>query len=307
MVLFFLWCILEERYLRRNVHVKIGFIGTGVMGASIVKHLIQGGHELHIYTRTKSKAEELIKMGAQWQNTPLDVANTTDVVFTMVGYPSDVEQIYSGAGGLFETTSAKTFVDLTTSTPSLAEELASKGHELGISVIDAPVSGGDIGAQNGVLSIMIGGEEQTVNKLMPLFKLFGKNIVHQGAAGAGQHTKMCNQIAIASTMIAASEALTYGKKAGLDLYKVLDSITQGAAGSWTLTNLAPKMIEEDYAPGFYIKHFVKDMGIALQEAERMNLQLPGLEKAKSVYDQLIQEGFEDEGTQAIIRHYKTQW
>lgn len=287
--------------------MKIGFIGTGVMGASIVKHLIKGGHELHIYTRTKSKAEELIKMGAQWQNTPLDVANTTDVVFTMVGYPSDVEQIYSGAGGLFETTSAKTFVDLTTSTPSLAEELASKGHDLGITVIDAPVSGGDIGAQNGVLSIMIGGEEQTVNKLMPLFQLFGKNIVHQGAAGAGQHTKMCNQIAIASTMIAASEALTYGKKAGLDLYKVLDSITQGAAGSWTLTNLAPKMIEEDYAPGFYIKHFVKDMGIALQEAECMNLQLPGLEKAKSVYDQLIQKGFEDEGTQAIIRHYKTQW
>lgn len=287
--------------------MNIGFIGTGVMGASICKHLLKAGHTLHIYTRTKSKADELIELGAAWYATPVEVANQSEIVFTMVGYPKDVEQVYKEKNGLFESAKATTFIDLTTSTPQLAEELAKVGEEKGFTVIDAPVSGGDIGARDGVLSIMIGGDEKTVMDLLPVFELFGKNIVYHGAPGAGQHTKMCNQISIASTMIAVCESLSYGKKAGLNLSKVLESITQGAAGSWSLTNLGPKMIAEDYAPGFYIKHFVKDMGIALDEASRMNLDLPGLARAKSIYDELIEQGFEEEGTQAIIRHYKTQW
>lgn len=287
--------------------MNIGFIGTGVMGASIVKHIINGGHKVHIYTRTKQKANHLVELGALWHASPLEVANQTELVFTMVGYPQDVKDVYLGEDGLFKSSKAKHFVDLTTSTPELAEELTSRGEELGFNVIDAPVSGGDIGAQNGVLSIMIGGEETEVEKLMPVFQLFGKNIVYQGNAGSGQHTKMCNQIAIASTMIAVCESLSYGKKAGLDLEKVLQSITQGAAGSWSLSNLGPKMIQEDFTPGFYMKHFVKDMGIALEEAKRMNLDLPGLEKAKAIYDQLIVEGYENEGTQALIRYYKKQW
>ncbi|WP_342525970.1 NAD(P)-dependent oxidoreductase [Chryseomicrobium sp. FSL W7-1435] len=287
--------------------MQIGFIGTGVMGASICKHLLNAGHTLHIFTRTKEKAAELIELGASWYGSPAEVAHQAEVVFTMVGYPQDVDQVYTGDQGLFESTSAKTFIDLTTSTPELARNLAEQGQKLGFQVIDAPVSGGDIGAQQGVLSIMIGGDEKTVESLQSLFTLFGKNIVYHGAPGAGQHTKMCNQIAIASTMIAVCESLTYGKKAGLDLNKVLESITQGAAGSWSLSNLGPKMIAEDYQPGFYIKHFVKDMGIALSEAERMGIKLPGLTRVKSLYDDLITEGFEDEGTQALIRHYKKQW
>lgn len=287
--------------------MHIGFIGTGVMGLSICKHLQAAGHTLHIYTRTKEKATSLVESGASWHGTPVEVANQSEVVFTMVGYPHDVEEVYLGTNGLFETEGAKVFVDLTTSTPELASRLAEIGLSKGLSVIDAPVSGGDIGAQQGVLSIMIGGDERTVAELLPIFHMFGKNIVYHGPAGAGQHTKMCNQIAIASTMVAVCEALTYGKKAGLDLNKVLESITQGAAGSWSLSNLGPKMIDEDYAPGFYIKHFVKDMGIALGEAERMDIELPGLARAKKLYDELIEEGLENEGTQALIRHYKQQW
>lgn len=287
--------------------MHIGFIGTGVMGLSICKHLQAAGHTLHIYTRTKEKAMSLVESGATWHATPVEVANQSEVVFTMVGYPHDVEEVYLGSNGLFDTQGAKTFVDLTTSTPELASRLAEVGLSKGLRVVDAPVSGGDIGAQQGVLSIMIGGDERTVAELLPIFHVFGKNIVYQGPAGAGQHTKMCNQIAIASTMVAVCEALTYGKRAGLDLNKVLESITQGAAGSWSLTNLGPKMIDGDYAPGFYIKHFVKDMGIALDEAERMSIELPGLARAKKLYDELIEEGFEEEGTQALIRHYKKQW
>lgn len=287
--------------------MQVGFIGTGVMGKSIVRHIQAGGHDVHIFTRTKSKAAELIEEGAIWQESPRDVADHSEVVFTMVGYPSDVEDVYLGQSGILESSSPTYFVDLTTSTPELAERLAKQAKQKGKTCLDAPVSGGDIGAQNGVLSIMIGGDEKASNELLPLFELFGKNIVYQGAAGAGQHTKMCNQIAIASTMIAVCESLTYGKRAGLDLTKVLQSITQGAAGSWSLSNLGPKMIEEDYAPGFFVKHFIKDMGIALDEANRMGIELPGLERAKALYDELQEAGYGDEGTQAIVRSYKKYW
>jgi 3-hydroxyisobutyrate dehydrogenase len=284
---------------------KVGFVGTGVMGKSIVKHLLAAGHEVSIFTRTKEKAAELLNLGAIWMKTPGEVANITDVVFTMVGYPTDVEEVYYGEQGIFKHGKrGLVVVDLTTSTPTLAIELYSKARELGMESLDAPVSGGDIGAKTGKLSIMVGGEKEVFNSILPLFQLFGEHIVYQGKAGAGQHTKMCNQIAIASSMIATCEALTYAKEAKLDPENVLKSITTGAAGSWSLNNLAPRMLNKDFAPGFYMKHFIKDMGIALEEAERMNLRLPGLELAFSMYQELAAKGYENEGTQALYKAYR---
>lgn len=282
----------------------IGFVGTGVMGKSIVKHLLADGHEVYIYTRTKEKASELMDLGAKWSLTPGDVASVSDVVFTMVGYPSDVKEIYYGDHGIFQKgKTGLTVIDLTTSTPTLAIELYEKAKELGMESLDAPVSGGDIGAKTGKLSIMVGGEKEVFDKILPLFNLFGQHVIFQGKPGAGQHTKMCNQIAIASTMIAACEALAYAIEAKLDPEIVLKSITAGAAGSWSLTNLAPRMLNGDFAPGFYMKHFIKDMGIALDEAKRMNLQLPGLELAYSMYQDLAEKGLENEGTQALHKAY----
>ncbi|MFX3674287.1 MAG: NAD(P)-dependent oxidoreductase [Paenisporosarcina sp.] len=284
-----------------------GFVGTGVMGKSIVKHLLTAGHDVSIYTRTKEKANELIDLGAKWSQTPGEVATNSNVVFTMVGYPSDVQEVYYGEQGIFKHGKPGLIVvDLTTSTPTLAIELFEKAQEHGMSSLDAPVSGGDIGAKTGKLSIMVGGEKAVFDKISPLFGLFGEHVIYQGKAGAGQHTKMCNQIAIASSMIAACEALAYAIKAKLDPVTVLKSITTGAAGSWSLTNLAPRMLKGDYAPGFYMKHFIKDMGIALDEAKRMNLSLPGLELAYSMYQELAEKGFENEGTQALHKAYQSK-
>ena len=283
---------------------KIGFVGTGVMGKSIVKHLLSAGHEVSIYTRTKEKAQDLLDLGAKWAESPGDVAAQVDVVFTMVGYPSDVEEVYYGKTGIFENGKADLIViDLTTSTPTLAIELYKKAQSIGMSSLDAPVSGGDVGAKSGVLSIMVGGDKEVFDKIQPLFSLFGQNVVYQGNAGAGQHTKMANQIGIASTMIAACEAITYAREAKLDPELVLKSITTGAAGSWSLTNLAPRMLNDDYEAGFYMKHFIKDMGIALDESRKMNLTLPGLEMAYSMYKNLEERGFENEGTQSLIKAY----
>ena len=283
----------------------VGFVGTGVMGKSIAKHILAAGHELSIYTRTKEKAHELIEMGANWAETPGEIAEQVDVLFTMVGYPSDVEEVYNSEQGIFANGKAGlTVIDLTTSTPSLAIELHKKALILDMLSLDAPVSGGDVGAKNGKLSIMVGGDREIFDYIYPIFQLFGENIVYQGNAGAGQHTKMANQIAIASSMIAACEAITYAREAKLDPEKVLKSITSGAAGSWSLSNLAPRMLKEDYAPGFYMKHFIKDMGIALDEAKNMNLKLPGLELAYSIYQELAAKGFENEGTQSLIKAYK---
>lgn len=284
---------------------KIGFIGTGVMGASIVMHLLNAGHDVTIYTRTKSKAAELISAGAKWAETPAEASKEQEIIFTMVGYPKDVEEVYIGEKGIFSAAKEGAIViDMTTSEPTLAKKLYHEARERGLHSLDAPVSGGDIGAKNGTLSLMIGGDKDVFEKLYPIFELFGQNIVYQGVAGSGQHTKMCNQIAIASGMIGVCESMAYGLKAGLTMEEVLRSITAGAAGSWSLSNLAPRMLKGNLEPGFYIKHIIKDIKIALDEAERMNLQLPGLTLAKSMYDQLLAEGYGDNGTQALIKYYE---
>lgn len=284
---------------------NIGFIGTGVMGASIVRHLLNAGHDVTIYTRTKSKAAELIAAGAKWAETPAQASKEQDIIFTMVGYPKDVEEVYIGENGIFSAAKQGAIViDMTTSEPTLAKKLYHEASERGLHSLDAPVSGGDIGAKNGTLSLMVGGDKDVFEKMQPIFELFGHNIIYQGVAGSGQHTKMCNQIAIASGMIGVCESMAYGLKAGLTMDEVLRSITAGAAGSWSLSNLAPRMLKGNLEPGFYIKHIIKDMKIALDEAERMNLQLPGLSLAKSMYDQLLAEGYGDNGTQALIKYYE---
>ena len=283
---------------------KVGFIGTGVMGKSLVKHLLNANHEVTIYTRTKEKADELLKEGAKMVSSPSEVAKQVETLFTMVGYPRDVEEVYFGDNGIFQIDNTNlTVIDMTTSTPTLAKKIDEKAKEKGMQSLDAPVSGGDIGAQFGKLSIMCGGEKSTFDQALPILNLFGETILYQGTAGAGQHTKMCNQITIATGMIGVCEAMAYGRKAGLDLDQVLRSISTGAAGSWSLSNLAPRMIAGNNEPGFYIKHFVKDMRIALEEADKMDLQLPGLTLAKSLYEDLMNNGYAENGTQALINLY----
>lgn len=283
---------------------RIAFIGTGVMGASIIKHLLKNGHEVSVYTRTKEKAEPLVALGANWASSPAEAFKDKDIALTMVGYPADVEEVYFGDNGLFQTAKEGDIViDMTTSEPTLAKKIYDYAQNVGVEAIDAPVSGGDVGAQNGTLSIMVGGDLHTFNRVTPVLQQFGANIVYQGKAGAGQHAKMCNQIAIASGMIGVCESLAYGLRAGLDLTTVLQSISSGAAGSWSLSNLAPRMIKEDFAPGFYIKHFVKDMKIALDESKKMGINLPGLALAYEMYDKLIAEGYGENGTQALLKYY----
>lgn len=283
---------------------KVGFIGLGIMGRSMAGHILDGGHELNVYNRTRSKADELVARGAIWHDTAGDVAAASDVVITIVGYPKDVEETYLGAGGIIERAKAGTIlIDMTTSSPTLAGEIAAKAAEKGIAVLDAPVSGGDVGARTAKLSIMVGGTEEAFAAALPLFQLMGESIVRQGGPGAGQHTKMCNQIAIAATMLAVSESLAYAKASGLDAKRVLSSIGTGAASSFLLNNLGPKMLNDDYAPGFYVHHFIKDMSIAIAEAERMKLDLPALALAKQLYEKLAAGGFGEEGTQAIFRVY----
>lgn len=285
--------------------MKIGFIGTGVMGNSLVKHLLEAGHEVAIYTRTAKKAENLVALGAKLMESPRQAAEQAETLFTMVGYPSDVEQVYFGDNGILESAKEGTvLVDLTTSQPKLAQRIYEAAKEKGLKSLDAPVSGGDVGAQNGTLSIMVGGEEAVFQEAMPLFELLGQNIVYQGVAGAGQHTKMCNQIIIASNMVGVCESLIYAKKAGLDPEQVLRSISSGAAGSWSLSNLAPRIINSDFEPGFYIKHFIKDMKIAAEEAEAMGIDLPGLRQSLGMYESLADKGYGENGTQALIKYYE---
>ncbi len=280
----------------------IGFIGTGVMGNSMAGHLLNAGYPLIVYTRTKEKAELLLNKGASWASTPKEIAEQANVIFTMVGEPTDVEEVYLGENGIITNGKENTYlIDMTTSTPTLAVKLQQEASKRGIHTLDAPVSGGDIGAKEARLSIMVGGELADFQMVEPLLKILGTNIVYQGKAGSGQHTKMCNQITIASNMIGVSEALVYAKNAGLDPELVLKSISSGAAGSWSLANLGPRMISGDFAPGFYIKHFIKDMNIALQEAEKMGMDTPGLELAKNLYSQLAENGEEYSGTQALYK------
>ncbi|MEC3794665.1 NAD(P)-dependent oxidoreductase [Bacillus velezensis] len=280
----------------------VGFIGLGVMGNSMASHILEAGYPVLVYTRTKQKAEEILNKGAVWQETVKDLSEKADIIITMVGYPSDVEEIYLGENGILRHAKEGAFViDMTTSKPSLAKKIAEKAKEKSILALDAPVSGGDIGARNGTLAIMAGGEKEAFEACLPLFSVMGENIQYQGPAGCGQHTKMCNQIAIAAGMVGVAEAMAYAEKSGLNPEQVLKSITTGAAGSWSLSNLAPRMLKGDFAPGFYVKHFIKDMGIALEEAELMGEEMPGLALAKSLYDKLSAQGEENSGTQSIYK------
>ncbi len=285
----------------------VGFIGIGVMGRSMAGHLLDAGYSVHVYNRTQAKAQDLVDRGAQWQSSPGEVAVAADVIITIVGFPADVESVYLGEDGvLAQARSGSLAIDMTTSCPNLASRIAQEAAAKGIEVLDAPVSGGDIGAREARLSIMVGGSVSGFERALPLFEIMGKNIVHQGPAGSGQHTKMCNQIAIASGMMAISEAMAYAKKSGLQPETVLKSIESGAAGSWSLTNLAPRVLKGDYAPGFFVKHFIKDMKIAIESAQAMGLELPGLQLAKKLYDQLASNGCEDDGTQALFKLYEEQ-
>ncbi|CWU52851.1 TPA_asm: NAD(P)-dependent oxidoreductase [Listeria monocytogenes] len=284
---------------------KIGFVGTGVMGSSMAGHLLEAGYEVLVYTRTKTKAEDLLEKGALWIKTPGELANKVDILISMVGYPKDVEELYLGENGFLENLAVGTVaIDMTTSSPALAKKMAEFGREKGIGVLDAPVSGGDIGAKNGTLAIMVGGSEDVFLKVKPIFDILGSGVILQGDAGAGQHTKMVNQIAIASNMIGVTEAIIYAEAAGLNPSSVLDSISGGAAGSWSLANLIPRVLKDDFSPGFFIKHFIKDMGIAISEAKQMGLELPGLTLAEKMYQTLAEQGLSEEGTQALIKYYR---
>ncbi len=287
-----------------NYKEVIGFVGTGVMGKSMAKNLLKAGYAVNVFNRTKEKAEEVLEAGANWFDTVSELAANSDVIITIVGYPKDVEEVYIGEKGILENAKKGSYViDMTTSSPKLAEKLFDLAKEKEIFALDAPVSGGDIGAREARLTIMVGGEQEAFNTVKPIFEVMGTNVVLQGKAGAGQHTKMCNQIAIASNMMGVVESMVYAKKAGLDPENVLKSISAGAAGSWSLSNLAPRMITNDFAPGFYVKHFIKDMKIALESAKEMNMMSPGLEKALSLYEQLAVNGEENSGTQALFKLY----
>lgn len=282
--------------------MELGFIGTGVMGQSMVGHLLAAGHQVAVYNRTKSKTDGLVEKGAQWFDTPTEVAANSEIIFTMVGYPRDVEEVYYGDKGIFQTDIAgKVLVDFTTSTPDLAERIYQTAVEKGAASIDAPVSGGDLGAQNATLTIMAGGDQSTYDRVLPLFKIMGKSYQLQGGPGKGQHTKMANQIMIAGTMTGLTEMLVYAQAANLDLPQVIQTLSGGGANNWSMTNYSPRILKEDYSPGFFVKHFIKDLGIALDEAAKMNLDLPSTKLAKSLYDQLADKGFENDGTQVLIK------
>lgn len=291
---------------------RVGWIGTGVMGASMCSHIMNAGYTMTVYSRTKEKAEPLIARGARWAATPKEVAEHSDVVFSIVGFPADVRSVTLGdAGTLSGAAPGSVLVDMTTSQPSLAVEIAEAAKAKSVHAVDAPVSGGDVGARNAALSIMIGGDVEVVTALQPLWETMGKTIVHQGAAGAGQHTKMVNQTLIAAGMIGVCEALLYGCKSGLDLTTVLKSVSSGAAGSWSLSNLGPRIIDNNFDPGFYVEHFIKDMGIALDEAKRMGLCLPGLALAHQLYLAVQAQGMGRCGTHALqmalARLSGTEW
>lgn len=281
---------------------RVGWIGTGVMGRSMCGHLLAAGFPTTVYSRTRDRAAGLLEAGASWAESPAEVAAAADVVFTMVGFPSDVRDVLLGPEGVLSAIgSGGVVVDLTTSEPSLAREIYDVARRKGVESLDAPVSGGDVGARNAALSIMGGGEATTLDRVRPLLELMGKTIVHQGSAGAGQHTKMVNQTLIATGMIGVCEALLYAHRAGLDPARVLESVSGGAAGSWSLQNYAPRMLAGDFAPGFLVEHFIKDMEITLAEARRMNLALPGLALAHELYLALRAQGDGRCGTQALVR------
>lgn len=282
--------------------MKVGLIGLGVMGHSIAEHILNGGHELFVYNRTKSKADKLVEKGATWLDTPKELAEQVELLLTIVGYPKDVENVYFGEEGVFSGISkGTTLVDMTTSTPSLANELAEKGKELGVGVLDAPVTGGDIGAKEGTLAILVGGEESDLEKARDVLETFSSSVTYFGKSGSGQHAKTVNQIMVAGTMLGLAEMLAYADKSNLDLDKIIEVVGSGAASNRSLTNYGPRIIKEDYSPGFFVKHFIKDLKIALDEAEKLDLQLPMTDLAYKLYTELADKGLENEGTQAIVK------
>ena len=283
---------------------KLGFIGTGVMGAAMAGHLQAKGNELFVYNRTKEKAAALINAGAIWCNDVKSVAVQADIIFTIIGMPSDVEAVYLGENGLVNHGKNGTIlVDMTTSSPELAKKIANISKEKGIFCLDAPVTGGDIGAKNATLTIFVGGETKAYNQVRPYFEIMGSHIVHLGTAGSGQHGKMANQIAISGSAIGMVESLSYAKAAGIDLTQIQEAVSTGSGGSWQMTNMAPRAIAGNFDPGFYIKHFIKDMKIAVKEAKTNNIDLPGLELVLGQYEKLEEQGLEDLGTQGLYKLY----
>lgn len=284
---------------------KIGFIGIGVMGQSMARHLMNKGYEVAVYTRTKEKAQGIIEEGAKWCESVAECAKGRDVVITMVGYPKDVEEVYFGESGVLASADQGTYlIDMTTTSPKLAIKIDEVAQKKGLHALDAPVSGGDVGAQKGTLAIMVGGEESDFKACHEIFECMGTNIVYEGKAGNGQHTKMANQIALGGVITSLCEAMAYAKHVGLDMDKMLGSISTGAAGSWQMSNMAPRIAKGDLNPGFYIKHYIKDMTIALEEGHDAGLKMEMLEKIRAMYEKLQDEGYGDLGTQALIKYYE---
>ena len=285
--------------------MKIAWIGTGVMGESMAGHLLDAGHELYVYNRTVSKTENLVKRGAKLLTEIKDAPLNADVVFTMVGYPKDVEGVYLGKDGLITTAKeGQVFVDMTTSSPTIAKKISEEFDKVGASALDLPVTGGDIGAKNGTLSIMVGGDKKVYEeKVLPLVKHLGKNITYFGEAGKGQYAKLANQIAIATTMISVAESFKFAKEVGLDLEDFFKTVSTGSGGSFSMTSYGPRILKNDFKPGFFVHHFIKDMRLALEECEKMNITLPGLEVAYKLYNELEEEVRNTNGTQAISKWY----
>ncbi len=286
---------------------KIGFIGIGVMGAPMAGHLLKAGYSVAVYARRKEAADALVSQGAEFCSSIAQCARGRDAVITMVGFPKDVEEVYFGEQGILQNASTGTIlIDMTTTSPRLSLRIAQAAAKKGLCALDAPVSGGDVGARQATLSIMVGGDPAVYQACLPLFQAMGKQVVYEGPAGSGQHTKMANQIALGGAIAGVCEALAYGKRAGLDLPTMLQSISAGAAGSWQMSNMAPRMLASDFAPGFFIKHYIKDMDIALQEAEGFGLHMQVLEEVRKMYVALAQEGKENLGTQALYQYYEQQ-
>jgi 3-hydroxyisobutyrate dehydrogenase len=280
---------------------SIGWIGIGVMGSSMCAHVLRAGYRVTLHSRTKAKAKPLLDLGATWAENPRAVATDSNLLFTMVGFPQDVRTVYFGETGVLADAQPGTLlIDMTTTDPALSREIAERASANSCAAIDAPVSGGDVGARNATLSIMVGGDREAVQSVMPLFELLGNKIVHQGGPGTGQQAKLCNQIVIAGTMVGVCESLLYGYKAGLDLNRMLDSIRGGAAACWTLDNLAPRILQRNFDPGFFVEHFIKDMGLALEEAKRMGLVLPGLMLVHQLYQTVQTLGHGRSGTHALM-------
>lgn len=286
--------------------MQIGFIGTGVMGTGIVLNLLKAGQSVVVYNRTKAHAATVLDAGATWAETPAAVARQAQLVMTMVGYPSDVEEVYTGDQGIFAGIQAGSIVvDMTTSTPALAVKLTGLAHDHDVQALDAPVSGGDVGAKNATLTVMVGGDQAAYNRVLPVFQQVGQRVNYFGGAGKGQHTKMANQIMIAGTMTGLTEMLVYAKAAGLDLPQVLATLSSGGADNWSMDNYVPRILKGDYTPGFFAKHFLKDLRIALQEADRMGLDLPATKQAKLLYEAMVDDfGLGNDGTQGLIKTYE---